>query len=55
MAKIALAVKYRPDNWDSVVEQDSTKVILQQQLETGEFQHSYLFVGGALHKQISVL
>ena len=47
MAKTALAVKYRPDNWDSVVEQDSTKVILQQQLASGEFQHSYLFVGGA--------
>ena len=47
MSREALAVKYRPNNWDSVVEQDSTKVILQQQLESGEFQHSYLFVGGA--------
>lgn len=47
MSKTALAVKYRPDKWEDVVEQDSTKVILQQQLESGEFQHSYLFVGGA--------
>lgn len=55
MAKISLATKYRPDNWDSVVEQDSTKIILQQQLESGEFRNAYLFVGGALHKQISIL
>ena len=47
MSKEALATKYRPNTFDDVVEQDSTKVILQQQLETGEFQHSYLFVGGA--------
>ena len=47
MAKEALATKYRPKTFDDVVEQDSTKVILQQQIATGEFQHSYLFVGGA--------
>ena len=47
MARQTLAVKYRPKTFADVVEQDSTKVILQQQLETGEFQHSYLFVGGA--------
>lgn len=47
MSKEALATKYRPKTFSDVVEQDSTKVILQQQLETGEFQHSYLFVGGA--------
>lgn len=47
MAKTSLAVKYRPNNWDSVVEQDSTKVILQHQLECNEVQHCYLFVGGA--------
>lgn len=55
MSKVALAVKYRPTSWDDVVEQDSTKVILKQQLESNEFKNSYLFVGGALHKQISVL
>lgn len=47
MSKQTLAVKYRPKTFADVVEQDSTKVILQQQLETGEFQHAYLFVGGA--------
>ena len=47
MSKEALATKYRPKTFSDVVEQDSTKVILQQQLKTGEFQHSYLFVGGA--------
>ena len=44
---MSLAVRYRPKTFSDVVEQDSTKVILQQQLKTGEFQHSYLFVGGA--------
>lgn len=42
-----LAVKYRPHTWDDVVEQDSTKVILQQQLQSGEIKNAYLFVGGA--------
>lgn len=43
----ALAIKYRPSTFDDVVEQDSTKVILQQQLKTGTFKHAYLFCGGA--------
>lgn len=47
MAKQTLAVKYRPHSFDDVTEQDSIKVILQQQLRSGEFQHAYLFVGGA--------
>lgn len=47
MAKVTLAVKYRPKTFDDVTEQDSTKIILKQQLESGEFQHAYLFVGGA--------
>lgn len=47
MAKETLAVKYRPSTFDDVVEQDSTKVILQQQLESKEFKNAYLFVGGA--------
>ena len=47
MSKVALAVKYRPKTFEDVVEQDSTKVILQQQIATGEFQHAYLFVGPA--------
>jgi len=43
----SLAVKYRPQSWGDVTEQDSTKVILQQQLKSKEIQHAYLFVGGA--------
>lgn len=47
MAKQSLAVKYRPKTWDDVTEQKSIKTILQQQLQSGEIQHAYLFVGGA--------
>lgn len=44
---ISLAVKYRPQTFDEVVEQSATKVILQQQLETGDIQNAYLFCGGS--------
>lgn len=43
----ALAIKYRPSTWDDVTEQNSTKVILQQQLESGEVKNAYLFCGPA--------
>lgn len=43
----ALAIKYRPKTWDDVTEQSSIKTILSQQLESGELQHCYLFVGSA--------
>lgn len=43
----ALAVKYRPNTFADVTEQQSIKVILEQQLEAGQIQHCYLFVGGA--------
>ena len=43
----ALAIKYRPHTWADVVEQGSTKVILQNQLDTGEIKHAYLFCGPA--------
>ena len=46
MAK-TLAVKYRPHDWSSVIEQTSTKIILQQQIETGTFKSAYLFCGPA--------
>jgi len=42
-----LAVKYRPHDWSSVVEQSSTKIILQQQLESGGVKNAYLFCGPA--------
>ena len=47
MSKEALAVKYRPTVFADVVEQDSTKVILQQQLESNEVKNAYLFCGPA--------
>lgn len=43
----SLAVKWRPKTFDEVVEQSATKVILQQQLNTGEIKNAYLFCGGA--------
>ena len=43
----ALAIKYRPKNFNDVTEQESIKVILTQQLESNTLQHCYLFVGGA--------
>ena len=47
MAVKTLAVKYRPTNWGEVSEQSSTKIILQQQLESGEVKNAYLFCGPA--------
>lgn len=47
MAVKTLAVKYRPTSWDEVSEQTSTKIILQQQLESGEVKNAYLFCGPA--------
>lgn len=44
---ISLAVQYRPKTFNDVVEQDSIKVILQQQLQSNEIKHAYLFCGGA--------
>ena len=43
----SLAVKYRPKTFDDVVEQNSVKTILLNQLETNTIQHAYLFVGSA--------
>lgn len=43
----ALAIKYRPKTFDDVTEQQSIKIILQQQLKSQQIQHCYLFVGGA--------
>lgn len=43
----ALAIKYRPKTFDDVTEQNAVKLILEQQLKSGEIQHCYLFVGGA--------
>lgn len=47
MSKISLAVKYRPQTFDDVVEQDAVKDILKEQLQSKTFQHAYLFTGPA--------
>jgi len=47
MAVKTLAIKYRPQSFDDVTEQDSVKVILKQQLASGEVKNAYLFTGGA--------
>lgn len=47
MAKITLAVKYRPKIFDDVVEQEAIKLILTEQIRTTSFKHAYLFSGPA--------
>lgn len=47
MASKTLAVKYRPKTFDDVTEQSSIKIILQQQLTSGEIKNAYLFCGPA--------
>ena len=44
---ISLAIKYRPRTWIEVAEQSATKVILQQQLDSGNIKNAYLFCGSA--------
>ena len=43
----ALAIKYRPTSFDDVVEQNSVKIILEQQIKEKSFKSAYLFAGGA--------
>lgn len=47
MATKTLAVKYRPQTFDDIVEQDAIKLILKQQLESDEIKNAYLFCGPA--------
>lgn len=44
---ISLALKYRPRTFDDLVEQNSIKTILSQQLNSKTFKQAYLFVGPA--------
>lgn len=44
---MSLATKYRPQTFDDVTEQGAVKMILRQQIASGEIQHAYLFTGGA--------
>ena len=47
MASQTLSVRYRPRDWDSLVEQEYVKVILQNQINTNTIKNAYLFCGGA--------
>lgn len=47
MSKQALAVKYRPQRFEDVVEQDVPKAILTEQLKNKTFKNCLLFCGGA--------
>ena len=43
----SLAIKYRPQNWNDIIEQDAIKAILINQIDTGTVKHGYLFCGPA--------
>ena len=43
----SLAVKYRPQEWEDVVEQKSVVQILKQQLATNNIKNAYLFAGAS--------
>lgn len=43
----SLAIKYRPQTFDDVSEQSAIKVILEQQIKSGEIKGAYCFVGAA--------
>ena len=45
--KLSLANKYRPKTWEDLVEQDEIKVVLENQIKSGNIKHAYLFTGSA--------
>lgn len=47
MSNQTLATKWRPKDWDSLVEQSYIKTILENQIETNSIKNTYLFVGSA--------
>lgn len=47
MVSKTLAIQYRPQTWEDVTEQKSIKIILQQQLASGDVKNAYLFCGPA--------
>lgn len=44
---ITLASKYRPHTFEDIVEQDSIKTILKNQIKSDDLKHAYLFCGSA--------
>ena len=47
MASRALAVKYRPQTFEDVTEQEILTTILKQQISSKQIQHCHLFCGPA--------
>lgn len=45
--KLSLANKYRPKTFDDVSEQESVRIVLENQIKTNNLKHVYLFCGGA--------
>ena len=45
--KLSLANKYRPKTFSEVSEQESVRVVLENQIRTNNLKHVYLFCGGA--------
>lgn len=45
--KLSLANKYRPQTFSEVSEQDSVRIVLENQIRTNNLKHVYLFCGGA--------
>lgn len=43
----SLALKYRPQKWDDLVEQDAVKITLAQQIKENNIAHALLFCGSA--------
>lgn len=41
--KLSLANKYRPQTFDDVSEQESVRVILENQIKNDNIKHAYLF------------
>ena len=44
---VTLASKYRPHTFEDIVEQDSIKTILKNQIKSNDLKHAYLFCGSA--------
>ena len=47
MSNQTLAVKYRPNDWSDLTEQEYIKTILENQIATNSVKNAYLFTGPA--------
>lgn len=45
--KLSLANKYRPKEFSDVSEQESIRIVLENQIKTNNVKNVYLFCGGA--------